>query len=50
MILPKKIKDIFNNEPVHQLATSSKNGVPNISKRERNIFWMTKLSSSLITI
>jgi len=31
MILPKKIKDIFNNEPVHQLATSSKNGVPNIS-------------------
>ena len=31
MKLPKKVKDIFNNEPVHQLATSSKNGVPNIS-------------------
>ena len=31
MKMPKKVKDIFNNEPVHQLATSSKNGVPNIS-------------------
>jgi len=31
MKIPKKVKDIFNNEPVHQLATSSKNGVPNIS-------------------
>jgi predicted pyridoxine 5'-phosphate oxidase superfamily flavin-nucleotide-binding protein len=30
MIIPKKVKDIFNNEPVHQLATSSKNGVPNV--------------------
>ncbi len=31
MKMPKKVKDIFNNEPVHQLATSSKNSVPNIS-------------------
>jgi hypothetical protein len=31
MKLPKKVKDIFNNEPIHQLATASKNGVPNIS-------------------
>ena len=31
MKMPKKVKDIFNNEPVHQLATASKNGVPNIS-------------------
>ncbi|MDD5503816.1 MAG: pyridoxamine 5'-phosphate oxidase family protein [Candidatus Omnitrophica bacterium] len=30
MKIPKKVKDIFNNEPVHQLATSSKNGVPNV--------------------
>jgi len=31
MKIPKKIKEIFNNEPVHQLATSSKTGIPNIS-------------------
>jgi hypothetical protein len=31
MKLPKKVKDIFNNELVHQLATASKTGVPNIS-------------------
>jgi len=31
MKLPKKVKDIFNEEPIHQLATSSKNSVPNIS-------------------
>jgi len=30
MKIPEKVKDIFNNEPVHQLATSSKNGVPNV--------------------
>jgi len=31
MKIPKKVKDIFMNEPVHQLATSSAAGVPNIS-------------------
>ncbi|MDD5069892.1 MAG: pyridoxamine 5'-phosphate oxidase family protein [Candidatus Omnitrophica bacterium] len=31
MKMPEKVKDIFNNEPVHQFATSSKTGVPNIS-------------------
>jgi hypothetical protein len=31
MKIPEKVKNIFNNEPVHQLATSSKNGIPNIS-------------------
>ncbi|MFA5351478.1 MAG: pyridoxamine 5'-phosphate oxidase family protein [Candidatus Omnitrophota bacterium] len=31
MKIPKKVKDIFNNEPVHQLATASKTGIPNIS-------------------
>ncbi len=31
MKLPKKVKDIFVNEAVHQLATSSLDGIPNIS-------------------
>jgi len=31
MKIPEKIKDIFVNEPVHQLATSSAAGVPNVS-------------------
>jgi hypothetical protein len=31
MKLPEKVKDIFNDELVYQLATSSKNGIPNIS-------------------
>ena len=31
MKLPKRVKEIFNNEPVHQLATASKTGVPNIA-------------------
>jgi len=31
MKIPEKVKDIFVNEPVHQLATSSAAGVPNIS-------------------
>lgn len=30
MKMPQKVKDIFNNEPVHQLATSSRAGVPNV--------------------
>jgi len=31
MKIPKKVKDIFNNESVHQLATSSSVGIPNVS-------------------
>jgi len=31
MKIPEKVKDIFNNEPVHQFATASKDGLPNIS-------------------
>ena len=31
MKIPEKVKNIFNNEPVHQLATVSASGVPNIS-------------------
>ncbi len=30
MDLPEKIKKIFIDEPVHQLATASKSGVPNV--------------------
>lgn len=30
MKMPEIVKEIFNNEPVHQLATASKSGVPNI--------------------
>ena len=31
MKIPEKIKDIFNNQLVHQLATASINGIPNVS-------------------
>jgi hypothetical protein len=31
MKIPEKVKDILVNEPVHQLATSSVAGVPNVS-------------------
>ncbi len=31
MKMPKKVKEIFNNELVHQLATLSNTGIPNIS-------------------
>lgn len=31
MKIPEKVKDIFIGEPVHQLATASADGVPNIS-------------------
>ena len=29
-IMDENVKDIFENEPYHQLATSSKSGIPNI--------------------
>lgn len=31
MKIPEKVRDIFVNEPVHQLATSSAAGAPNIA-------------------
>lgn len=31
MKMPGKVKEIFNNEIVHQLATSSSAGIPNVS-------------------
>lgn len=31
MRIPKKVKDIFTNEPIHQLATSSIAGIPNVA-------------------
>jgi len=31
MKIPKKVKEIFNDELVHQLATLSNTGIPNIS-------------------
>ena len=30
MKLPERVKDIFDNEQVHQLATSARNGIPNV--------------------
>jgi len=31
MKIPDKVKEVFINEPVHQFATASKKGIPNIS-------------------
>jgi hypothetical protein len=31
MKLPEKVKNVFNKEPIHQIATSSKAGIPNVA-------------------